>query len=623
MLARPVTAALACRQCQSAILRAVVTRPISTSFRALPQRQTRPLPILTQRFFSQERVAEPTEKKAPDTLSASEEVIESTSSSQPEDVPWFLEVEPPTHAPSQHAVELPKIPEDAPAVLEPMMKYVFEDMGLDDISLLDLRDIDPPAALGPNLIMLFGTARSERHLHISSGRFVRWLKRNHKINARADGLIGPGELRTKLRRLRKKAKLMGTNTAIIPGGDNGISTGWVCVNFSSDGHKSGEVESFDESGRFSGFGAPLTGTTIVIQCMTEARRHELDLEALWQAVLKKNLQDANKIKDGRLMDKEELAEAVAAKVQLPTSPSELQWQAMKGASQQKRSYSTSARRLSPSVAESPEEEEPEIKVPDLAQVRKLITDIQLLALPFAENMLNHLIRDIFQSPSASENTAAERLSLVDQVLKTAEERGMSIWNEEMYVTFTEATMRSPAYGPELERAQKNLDYLAAQNGWQFNADQIVRLMRAYAWQQDWTRFWDAFRMPSRFKVSRESQHYELAYLVMSETGSQDMCIEALRWVYPEMMSQDPPVYPVGKVYTALKACIAVADPAAESLLRDGIPESPYEDLLYDRRMINREFLKLLREVDAVHSQILAGRPVANWDTLRQPNILAT
>ncbi|KAJ3476637.1 hypothetical protein NLG97_g9063 [Lecanicillium saksenae] len=76
-----------------------------------------------------------------------------------EDTPWFLDEELPQHPPSQHQQTLPVAPEGAPPVVDPMMKYIFEDMGLDDIALFDLRELDPHAALGPNLIMVFGTAR--------------------------------------------------------------------------------------------------------------------------------------------------------------------------------------------------------------------------------------------------------------------------------------------------------------------------------------------------------------------------------------------------------------------------------------------------------------------------------
>ncbi|KAM0435876.1 hypothetical protein ACHAPT_002768 [Fusarium lateritium] len=610
-----MAAALGCRQCQSAILRAVVSRPTASSFRTLPQRQARQLPILTRRFFSEEKTTEPKVEKETEILLTPDHTPETSDAAKSNDVPWFLEVEPPRHPESQHAVELPKIPEDAPEILGPMMKYIFEDMGLDDISLLDLRDLDPPAALGPNLIMLFGTTRSERHLHISSGRLVRWLRKNHDISARADGLIGPGELRTKLRRLRKKAKLMGTNTAIIPGGDNGISTGWVCVHFSSSGDSINEAASFDDSGRFSGFGAPQTGTTVVVQCMTEARRGELDLESLWKTVLKRNLQENKKAKGEKFADPEELDQLLASKIQLPTTASALQWQAMQKASssQQYRSYSTSARRLSPSVDRARPAPDPvdgiaeaaeEPVVIDLAQVRKHIQDIQLIGIPMSQDMLHNLIKGAMMTPSAS-NAAADRLSLVDQLLLTAEERGMEIWNDEMFVTLIEGGLLSPCYGPEIQRAQKNLEYLMKQKGCQFDGDQILRLMNAYAHRQDWTRFWDAFRMPPRFKMAREPKHYELAYRAMALTSSQKMCIAALRWVYPEMMSQDPPVLLVSPLYESLKACLMVADPGALTLLHNqrGTKTNQLR-AIQRRRLENREFLKVMREVESIRVELM-------------------
>ncbi|RSL71550.1 ATPase synthesis protein 25, mitochondrial [Fusarium duplospermum] len=612
MITRPVAAALSCRQCQSAILRAVVSRPTASSLRTLPQRQARQLPILTKRFFSEEKTIEPKAERVAEVLTTPENVPETNDKAESDDVPWFLEVEPPRHPESQHKVELPKVPENAPEVVGPMIKYIFEDMGLDDISLLDLRDLDPPAALGPNLIMLFGTARSERHLHISSGRFVRWLKKNYDIAARADGLIGPGELRTKLRRLRKKAKLMGTNTAIIPGGDNGISTGWVCVHFSSSGDNTNETASFDDTGRFSGFGAPQTGTTVVVQCMTEARRGELDLETLWQGVFKKNLQENKKARGEKFADAEELNKVLASKIQLPTSASALQWQAMQKASQQRRSYSTSARRLS-SVAQEKPTSDPRVEMAEvaeepviieLAQIRQHIQDIQLIGTPIDQDLLHSLIRGAMMTPSPN-NAAKDRLSLVDQLLLMAEERGMEIWNDDMFVTLIEAGLLSPCYGPEIQRAQKNLEYLMKQKGCRFDGDQVLRLMNAYACRQDWDRFWDAFRMPPRFKMARESKHYELAYRTMALTSSQKMCIAALRWVYPEMMSQDPPIMLVGALYESLKACLMVADPGAVTwLYNQNINRYNHLRPVQRRRLENREFLKVLREVESIRAELM-------------------
>ena len=620
MISRPVAAAMSCRQCQRTIFKAVLTRPVaSTSIHHLA-RQPSQLPILTRRFYSQQKSPETEAATAQDLLSkekpknAIESAENAGSASAGGDVPWFLEVEPPRHPPSQHAVALPKIPDDAPDFLEPMVKYIHEDMGLDDISLLDLRELDPPAALGPNLIMLFGTTRSERHLHVSSGRFVRWLKREHDISARADGLIGPGELRTKLRRLRKKAKLMGTNTAIVPGGDNGISTGWVCVNFGYHNGQSGETESFDESGRFSGFGASPTGTTVVVQCMTEARRAELSLETLWKGVMKKSLRDGKTVRGEKTVDKEELDALLATKVQLPTSPAASQWQAMEQASRQHRYFSTMARRLSPAASRSSGQnplfaavdmsktktastptEQVQVVQPSFNEVRDNVVNMQLIGTPITPESLLDLIKNIFQSP-APVDAAADRLSLTDKLLQTAEERGANIWNNELFVTIIESIATSPDYGLKLQRAQRNFEHLMISDGCQLDDVQVLRLMIAYEHQRDWARFWDTFKIPARFKRRRHIVHYEYAYRVMAESGSQKMCIEALRWVYPEMNAEQPPLYLTSKLFHSLKACIRVADPKATQLLHDP-PETQGMRLIQRRRLANREFLKVLGEVE--------------------------
>ncbi|KAF4444627.1 ATPase synthesis 25 mitochondrial [Fusarium acutatum] len=622
MLTRPAAAALSCRQCQSAIVRAVVSRPATSCFRSLPQTTSRRLPLAT-RFYSDVKVHETIiekESSSPvppsDTLNSELEATEEAE--DPEDVPWFLEVEPPRHPENQHAVQLPKIPEGAPEVLEPMVKYIFEDMGLDEISMLDMRDLDPPAALGPNLIMLFATARSERHLHISSGRFVRWLRKNHNISARADGLIGPGELRTKLRRLRKKAKLMGTNTAIIPGGDNGISTGWVCVNFSSNSDNIDEAAKVDDSGRFSGFGAPQTGTTVVIQCMTESRRAELDLESLWQTVLKKSLRENKQARGEKINSPEELDELVATKVQLPKSESAQQWQALQKASQQqRRAYTTSARRLSQepshiahtSPAVSDElvdlQDHSAQTTPDLEQVRKRFEHIQLVGLPLDQSKIYQFVHDAMMAPAA-EPASGSRLTLVDQILLTAEERGMTIWTDKMFFTLIEGGLSSPSFGqPQLARAQKNLETLMVQKDCRFNNSQTSRLLSAYAKRGDWPRFWDTFRRPSLFKKARDSNVYQTVYEEMARTKNQVFCIENLHWVYDEMINEPRPLPMFGPLYGSLKACIRVADPAAAKLLGSSPGDIRVQSHYGRQRLANRQYLKMLREVEALHTETAA------------------
>ncbi|QPH19008.1 hypothetical protein C2857_004146 [Epichloe festucae Fl1] len=616
MIARPSFTSLGCSSCRNVIFKAVAVRPPPT-FRTIQQGSYRRFPRSTARFFSTERNIE---SSLPATqTSQTLEKVQETSENCIEDghstgqKPWFLEVEPPSHPPSLHTPTLPEAPTESPALVTPMIKYIFEDMGLDDISLMDLRDLDPPAALGPNLIMLFATARSERHLHVSSGRFVRWLRRNYKVNARADGLIGPGELKTKLRRLRKKAKLMGTNTMILPGGDNGISTGWVCVNFSTSDAVTDETASFDESGRFSGFGAAATGTTIVVQCMTESRRNELDLETLWQAILKRNLEQTMKIKGQTFDSQKDLESLVSSKLQLPKTESATQWQKMQQASQQQRRFSTYARRLQPGIdAMRPAMETmaedtiyPEATESELAMLQRHITDLQISGTSMSMEILERLIFAVFQASSAKDGSIT-RLQLVDQLLLTAEERGMSVHSKNVLVTLIEAIVASPAYNFELERAQKNLEFLLLDQQTPLDHDQTSRLMTAYAERQDWDRFWDTFRAPARFCVARPAELYELVYRVMVSTQDSKMCIDALRWVYPEMLKEQPAVYPTGPVYNALKACILIADPAAEELLHNPPPLDSL-DTIGRRRLRRREFVRVLKEVEDVNRHLVENQ----------------
>ncbi|KAL2153530.1 hypothetical protein VTH82DRAFT_4685 [Thermothelomyces myriococcoides] len=239
----------------------------------------------TSRLLSSPSIEEREEKQS----GHSEQGDGLSPESKNSDVPWYLQVEAPRHPTLvSEPAPLPEIPDNSPKLIEPLLQYVADELGMDNLSLLDLRAIDPPPALGPGLMMVLGTARSERHLHVSADRLVRWL-RGRGITARADGLLGRNELKIKLRRLARKAKLLG-NSGVMRGGDDGISTGWVCVNLGLVGGTHKEIQILDEEGRPTGFGVPQTGNTIVVQLLTESRRRELDLEGLWTEILQQSLQ---------------------------------------------------------------------------------------------------------------------------------------------------------------------------------------------------------------------------------------------------------------------------------------------------------------------------------------------
>ncbi|KAI0888973.1 uncharacterized protein GGS22DRAFT_65485 [Annulohypoxylon maeteangense] len=200
-------------------------------------------------------------------------------------IPWYLQVDPPRHVASIEPQPLPEIPTGSPKVVGSLLEYVSEDLGLDELSLLDLRELYPPPALGPNLFMLFGTARSERHLNVSAGRLLRWLRSKHRIYAQADGLLGPNERKTKLRRKAKRAKLLGGPED----SDDGIRTGWICVNLGTIGRSNDESTVVTDDGRVAGFGVSHSGHTIIVQIMTESRRTEMGLETLWGRALSRSV----------------------------------------------------------------------------------------------------------------------------------------------------------------------------------------------------------------------------------------------------------------------------------------------------------------------------------------------
>lgn len=232
--------------------------------------------------------------------SADESVIpahESTTSANEAAVPWYLQVEPPiveqSHALSERQ-RLPDLPDYSPDILQPILEHVSKDLGIDDLSLLDLRALDPPPALGANLLMIIGTARSEKHLHVSADRLCRWLRSNHGLTPFADGLLGRNELKLKMRRKAKRSRLLSAVGAKETGSgsvDDGIRTGWVCV---SVGRVKGGVtpeqqeKDAQDIENFVGFGAQSSRCNIVVQLMTDEKRGEIDLETLWEGILRRS-----------------------------------------------------------------------------------------------------------------------------------------------------------------------------------------------------------------------------------------------------------------------------------------------------------------------------------------------
>ena len=267
------------------------TSPVRTSDLVQQQRQ-KELPQNLETSLEAEQKDEP------------DQVPEPTSSA----TPWYLQVETPQRAsnPLLERQRIPVLPPDAPPLLKPMLEHISIDLGLDDLTIFDLRDIDPPPALGVNLIMVLATARSEKHLHVSADRFCRWLKTTHELNPFADGLMGRGEIKLKMKRKARRARLLssvGSSETSIT--DDGLRTGWICVNVGTIEDGRDYVEDSTKQHGYVGFGGEVEGAKVVIQMLTQEKREELDLEDLWGKLVRRHERKEKRIskpQDGLLAD---------------------------------------------------------------------------------------------------------------------------------------------------------------------------------------------------------------------------------------------------------------------------------------------------------------------------------
>ncbi|KAF1982220.1 hypothetical protein K402DRAFT_397811 [Aulographum hederae CBS 113979] len=219
-------------------------------------------------------------------------------------IPWYLQVqsqakrdrERDSSHPLAERQRIPDLPENSPPILAELLEHVSVDIGLDDLSILDLRAMEPPPALGANLIMVFGTARSEKHVHVSGDRFCRWLRSQYKLRPFADGLLGRNELKLRQKRRAKRVRLMATAGAPDTTVEDDTKTGWVCVNIGRVDPAEGMEESEEQLEGIVGFGTRSNGVALVVQILMEGRREELNLEGLWKRMLNDNLKEQRRLR---------------------------------------------------------------------------------------------------------------------------------------------------------------------------------------------------------------------------------------------------------------------------------------------------------------------------------------
>lgn len=270
----------------------------------------------------------------PEKATEKEHVVNSSQSAHhasapvDESVPWYLRQQSSVRDQAQKPAYVPDLPPNPPPLLQTILEYVSITAGLDDLELLDLRHLDPPPALGPKLIMIIATARSEKHLHVAADRFARYLRREHGLKANAAGLLGRNELKIKLRRKAKRMRMLANVGGAVPEGniDDGIRTGWICCTLSKiEAHPDDMHMPGDNVQDFVGFRDVKPGVNVVVQMFTEEKRAETDLETLWGGVLRTH-QRQDKLAEEQLKEldvdmegEDVLAEAVEESAQSPTS----------------------------------------------------------------------------------------------------------------------------------------------------------------------------------------------------------------------------------------------------------------------------------------------------------------
>jgi hypothetical protein len=334
-LVNAATRGLACQNCRSWVLRSFITSMGGASTPTLQRRTfTRPARNLnearekfqlreehslnsindhveaTRDAFEAAAIEEQETLSKQDELEAEERsLLESEDAATESHVPWYLQSqqeEQVVESPMAHRQRLPDLPAYAPELLQPLLQHVSVELGMDDLTLLDLRQLDPPPALGSNLLMIIGTARSEKHLHVSADRLCRWLRTEYKMKPYADGLLGRNELKLKIRRKVKRARLMSAVGSSATGRgdlDDGIRTGWVCVNVGrvEGGELPEDQSKLQRAEGMVGFGAHTTGSNIVVQMLTEEKRAEVDLEKLWTGIMNRAQKATDKeVEDARI-----------------------------------------------------------------------------------------------------------------------------------------------------------------------------------------------------------------------------------------------------------------------------------------------------------------------------------
>jgi hypothetical protein len=518
---------------------------------------------------------------------------------EPEALPWYLQQQQASYTAPQvlsDRQKLPELPEHSPEILKPLLEQISIDLGLDDLSLLDLRNLDPPPALGANLLMVIGTARSEKHLHVSADRLCRWLRSEYKLRPDADGLLGRAELKLKLKRKAKRAKLVGNGMG--DDADDGVRTGWVCVNVGSVKDGSGKAKAVTEELPFGGFGSQSNSVKIVVQMLTQEKREELDLEHLWGGILRRAGNEA--------IEGAPTTEGSGSEESIGSSSGDASlapgFSRSSPFGQSIRAYHTTCRtqsqlqRHNKSKARSPAYAK---RAPlgvttysDSATVSKTAlanappptsTFLQFQELRLSGEYIDTLtymsyLHNILAAASGRQSPNGPELLEACVILEEMFNRGENVLTEEMF--FVLYQLLPPADSP-LEFTGQYMYYLPVRHPHPIQArlealvsSSVVQirstasqiyLLELYASRYNWPAFFEYFRAVVRGGRARGPELYECLFRSIALSQHQRAAMGVLRQWFPAMGAEDPAIVleefeAASPLKLALRRCIVVADP---------------------------------------------------------------
>ncbi|ODQ67812.1 hypothetical protein NADFUDRAFT_76206 [Nadsonia fulvescens var. elongata DSM 6958] len=195
------------------------------------------------------------------------EMVSETKST--ETIPWYMRKKS-ENAARQQEVKIQKympaiLPENAPAELKPLLKFMISELGVEDIKVFDLRNNEEPMAFGGNSITILANGKSDRHLIKAGLGLHKWVKETYEVVPYTEGIIRKGAMLLTQRRLKKKAKkaLRGPDSAEVLAAP---SSEWILLETKLSG--------------------------ISVHFLSAEKRQELDLESLWQKEQERLIEDS-------------------------------------------------------------------------------------------------------------------------------------------------------------------------------------------------------------------------------------------------------------------------------------------------------------------------------------------